>query len=113
MATREETTSKLEKIFEALANPLRMKLYLQILKEGCDCTFDDNTETVDATCVKGLMVSLDMPQSTVSTYLRDLEECGLIECRKQGRNLYCRPSRGAVLDVKVFIDSALKQIRYR
>ncbi len=113
MTTRQDTLQNLEKIFEALANPLRLKLYLQILQEGCDCTFDDDREAMEATCVKGLMAALEMPQSTVSTYLRDLEDGGLIECRRQGRHLFCRPRRDTLLDLKVFIDSAVKQIRYR
>lgn len=113
MANRRETQEKLEKTFESLANPLRMKLFMQILQDGCECTFEENPQAMEATCVKGLMVALDMPQSTVSTYLKDLEEAGLIECRKQGRNLFCRPNRTALLDLKIFADGALKQIRYR
>lgn len=113
MATRQEAASRLECAFETLANPLRMRLFTQILREGCECSFGQDEAAVEMTCVKGLMEALDMPQSTVSTYLKDLELSGLIECKKVGRNLYCRPSRSVLLDMKVFVDGALKQIRYR
>lgn len=113
MTARQQLISQVCAISEVLANPLRMKLFLQILQEGCDCSFAESDSALESTCVKGLMVSLDMPQSTVSTYLKELERAGLIECQKVGRNLYCRPAKEGLTSLKLFTESALKQIRYK
>lgn len=98
--------------FEVLGNPLKLQIFISILSEGCECNFDDS-EGIEANCVKGIMEALDLPQSTVSTYIKELSNAGLIECQKKGRIVYCRPSREGLAKVKGFIDGALAHIKFK
>lgn len=103
--------SKINKAFELLGNPLRMKIFLKILQEGCNC--DINSQSgYTGNCVTGIMKDLKLPQSTVSSYLKDLQNAGIIECAKNGKYLYCRPNKETMIALKSFIDSALSQIKY-
>lgn len=109
---REEMIGKVGRAFELLGNPLRLKIFLKVLSEGCDCDLDAQ-EGFAGNCVSSVMKDLDLPQSTVSTYLKDLAEGGLIECRKKGKFLYCRPSRQGLIAMKSFVDGALAQVKFK
>lgn len=103
--------NKINRAFELLGNPLRLKIFLRILQEGCDC--DINSQSgYSGNCVTGIMKDLKLPQSTVSSYLKDLQNAGIIECSKNGKYLYCRPNKETMIALKSFIDSALSQIKY-
>lgn len=107
---REQFFLKISKAFELLGNPLRMKIFLKILSEGCDC--DINSQSgYTGNCVSGIMKDLRLPQSTASTYIKDLESAGIIDCNKNGKYLYCRPNKETMITLKSFIDSALSQIK--
>lgn len=108
---RSEVYSKLSRAFELLGNPLRFKIFLKILAEGCDCDIDTQTGYT-GNCVTGIQKELKIPQSTVSTYLKDLQEGGLIECKKNGKYQHCRPSKQSLIMLKSFIDSSISQLRY-
>ena len=108
---RKEFIKKINKSFELLGNPLRLKIFLKILSEGCDC--DINTQSgYNGNCVTGIMKYLKLPQSTVSSYIKDLQKGGIIECTKNGKYLYCRPNKETMIALKSFIDSTLTQIKY-
>jgi DNA-binding transcriptional ArsR family regulator len=102
---------KINRTFELLGNPLRLKIFLKILSEGCDC--DINSQSgYTGNCVTGIMKDLKLPQSTVSSYIKDLQNAQIIDCSKNGKYLYCRPNKETIIDLKSFIDSALSQIKY-
>jgi len=108
---RVEFIQKINRAFELLGNPLRLKIFLKILSEGCDC--DINSQSgYTGNCVTGIMKDLKLPQSTVSTYIKDLQNAKIIDCSKNGKYLYCRPNKEAIVNLKSFIDSALSQIKY-
>jgi DNA-binding transcriptional ArsR family regulator len=109
---RAELINKVGRAFELLGNPLRLTIFLKILSEGCDCDLDQQ-EGFAGNCVSSVMKDLNLPQSTVSTYLKDLADGGLIECRKKGKFLYCRPSRQGLIAMKSFVDAAVAQLRYK
>lgn len=108
---RAELFTKINHAFEVLGNPLRFRIYLKVLEEGCDCDFDDQ-RGVTKNCVSSIMKNLDMPQSTVSMYLKDLVNAGLVDCEKRGRFLYCRPNREMLIAIKSFIDSSISRIKF-
>ncbi len=110
-STREEFFGEVSRSFELLGNHLRLKIFLKILAEGCDC--DINTQRgYSGNCVTGIMEDLKLPQSTVSSYIKDLSYGGLIHCSKNGKYVYCRPSKQALINLKSFIDSSLSQLKY-
>lgn len=108
---REEFIQKINRAFELLGNPLRLKIFLRILSEGCDC--DINSQSgYTGNCVTGIMKDLKLPQSTVSSYIKDLQDAEIIDCSKNGKYLYCRPNKKTMISLKSFIDSSLSQIKY-
>ncbi len=108
---RTKTLSEIARRLELLGNPLRLRIYLAIVSQGCDCDIE-RQDGVTGNCISGLMQELNLPQSTVSTYIKDLSNAGLVECKKKGRVLYTRPSRQGLIQLKGFIDGILAQIRY-
>src|SRR4051812_29684575 len=99
---KEEFISTVGRAFELLGNPLRMQIFLRILEQGCDCNINAQ-EGLAGNCVSGIMKDLRIPQSTVSTYIKDLERSGLVVCAKRGKFLYCRPNRDLLVHLKSFI----------
>lgn len=108
---KQEQLAQLTRSFEVLGNPLRFQIFLTILSEGCDCDFEVEG-TVEKNCVKGIMRALKLPQSTVSMYIKDLVDAGLVETRKVGRVVYSRPNRKGLIQLKSFTDGALAQLRF-
>ena len=102
---------KINKAFQILGNPLHLKIFLKILSKGCDCDIDSQSGYT-GNCVTGIMKDLNLPQSTVSSYIKDLQNGGIIECTKNGKYLYCRPNKETMVALKSFVDSALAQIKY-
>ncbi|MBI4009060.1 winged helix-turn-helix transcriptional regulator [Candidatus Roizmanbacteria bacterium] len=109
---RKELFENIAKSFELLGNPLRLQIFLKILSEGCDCDIDTQ-KGFTGNCVTGVMKDLKIPQSTASSYIKDLERGGLIECKKNGKYVYCRPKRETLLSLKSFIDTGISQLRYK
>ena len=63
------------KIFRALANEERLEIILKLYREGELCASD-------------IEKSFFMEQSTTSHHLNYLKNVGVLESRKQGRNVY-------------------------
>lgn len=103
------TFKAIQEAFDVLGNPIRFQIFLKILKEGCDCDLDTQ-KGYKGNCVSAVMKDLKLPQSTVSSYLKDLENWGLIECKKNGKYVYCKPKKETLITLKSFIDSSLAQI---
>lgn len=108
---KEEFYLTVNKYFDVLGNPLQFLIFLKILNDGGSCDIYSQ-EGITRNCVTGIMKELNIPQSTVSTYIKSLQESGLIECVKRGKFLYCKPKKEAVKAIKNFADISLKQIRY-
>lgn len=109
---RKQIFEKISRSFELLGNSLRLNIFLKILSEGCDCDIDTQ-KGYTGNCVTGVMKELRIPQSTASSYIKDLENGGLIECKKNGKYVYCRPKREALIALKSFIDGSISQLRYK
>ncbi|MDO8451286.1 MAG: hypothetical protein Q7S76_00270 [bacterium] len=108
---RNEVISQVNKMFELLGNPLRLQIFLKILSEGCDCDIETQ-KGYTGNCVSGVMKELHLPQSTASTYIKDLADGCLIECKKNSKYLYCRPNRKTLITMKSFVDSCVAQLKY-
>lgn len=103
---RQQTLKTVQEAFDVLGNPLRFAIFMKIAREGCDCDLDSQ-KGYTGNCVGGVMRDLKIPQSTASSYINDLSIWGLIECKKNGKFLYCRPKRETFIAMKGFIDSVL------
>ncbi|OGI06322.1 MAG: hypothetical protein A2Y40_03270 [Candidatus Margulisbacteria bacterium GWF2_35_9] len=69
------------KIFRALANEERLEIILKLYNEGELCASD-------------IEKSFFMEQSTTSHHLNYLKNVGVLESRKQGRNVYYKVNLG-------------------
>jgi predicted transcriptional regulator len=108
---RKDFISAINDSFHVLGNQTKLQIFLKILQEGCDCDIDSQ-RGFTGNCVTSIMDELNLPQSTVSSYLKDLQKAGLIECKKNGKFVHCRPKREALVNLKSFIDSSLSQLKY-
>lgn len=107
---REDSLRTVQTAFDLLGNPLRLSIFLKIAREGCDCNLNTQ-QGYTGNCVSGVMKELGIAQSTASSYLKDLQNWQLIECKKNGKFLYCRPKRETLLALKSFIDSCLMETK--
>lgn len=108
--TRITTLKAVQEAFDILGNPLRFQIFLKVLQKGCDCNLDDQSG-YKGNCVSAIMKDLKLPQSTVSSYLKDLENWQLITCQKNGKYLYCKPKKDTLVLLKSFIDNAVKEVK--
>lgn len=104
--------AKISRSFELLGNPLRLRIFMTIVSQGCDCDIKQQ-DGITGNCISGIMKELDLRQSTVSTYIKDLTAAGLVECQKRGRILYTRPSKAGLIQLKAFLDGVISQLRFQ
>jgi len=65
------------KLFKALGDPSRVRLLVKLAEAGAPCTVSD--------LAKGSKVDI----SVVSRHLSVLRESGIINCEKQGKEVFC------------------------
>lgn len=105
---KQQVLHQLQECFARLGNPLKMEIFLKIAQEGCECDLESKSG-YEGNCVTAIVKELGIPQSTASTYVKDLRDCGLIECKKKGKYLYCKPSKEALINIKSLVDGILIQ----
>ena len=86
MSERTSELKRLSKVFKALSNPNRLQLFLNLLEEsrldlakgrGHDCF------------LASLLNNLNIGAPTVSHHIKELENAGLIETYREGKQLIC------------------------
>lgn len=80
-------------LFHSLSDPTRLAILQQL--------------TSGEARVTDLVADLGLPQSTVSTHLACLRECGLVTGRPQGRQVFYRLSQPALLDLLTAAETVL------
>jgi ArsR family transcriptional regulator, arsenate/arsenite/antimonite-responsive transcriptional repressor len=78
--------NRLSKAFRALANPNRLQLFLNLLEES---RLDLAKGRVHDCFLAGLLRNLKIGAPTVSHHIKELENAGLIETHKEGKQLIC------------------------
>ena len=103
-------SEQLVNIFKALANSHRLKIY-NILTNCCTpgtaCASDD----VFSCCVGDLDSQLDIAASTLSHHLKELNRAGLIEMKREGKQVFCSVNANRLEQLQqVFASSNLQNI---
>ena len=98
--------SDLAKIFKALSNEQRLKLFYLLYewqkeefnKEGeKKCCFGvEKAFTKACNCV-------NLSRSTISHHIKELQNAGLVECTRNGQMLYCKVNDEVIKSIKNFI----------
>ena len=99
--------SKLAKIFKALSNEQRLKLFTMIYywhktienSEGENQCCDGVEKAFTKACG-----CLSIARSTISHHLKELENSGLITCTRSGQMFCCKINKEAVDAVKNFLE---------
>jgi len=81
-------SNQLVDIFKALANDHRLKIY-NILTRCCTPGTSCASDEVFSCCVGDLDSQLDIAPSTLSHHLKELHRAGLIEMKRNGKQVFC------------------------
>ncbi len=109
--------SNYSKIFKALSNEQRLKIFMMIyqnccspegVKVGGEFKFKDEPATC---CVKGglekaftkICDCMKLSRSTISHHFKELQNAGLITCEREGQTYRCTVNEEVVKEIKDFL----------
>jgi ArsR family transcriptional regulator len=99
--------SKLSKAFKALSNEKRLEIFYKIYSWGkinleeprktpCCCAPVEKSFSKVAECV-------ELSRSTISHHMKELENAGLILCRKEGQSHFCKVNSELLEEIRKFL----------
>jgi len=101
------------KIFKALSNEQRLKIFLMIYKQCCKPEGGGGGSEVKikgGSCcpVSGTLQKaftkvcdcVDLSRSTISHHFKELQNAGLITCERDGRTFRCKVNEGTINSIK-------------
>lgn len=88
-------TKPLSKIFKALSNPNRLKLFLEIVKNH-----ETSFQTGGECFITDIIDSLDIGAPTISHHLKELANADLISTERKGKFLVARLNENMLNEVK-------------
>ncbi len=108
--------SNYTKIFKALSNEQRLKIFMMIYK---NCCMPEGSKVTAEFRIKGELCCgvegsleraftkicdrLKLSRSTISHHFKELQNAGLITCEREGQNFRCRVNREAIDSIKDFL----------
>ena len=110
--------SNYARIFKALSNEQRLKIFMMIYKQCCPSeTMQGVSEfrfLEEGACCpvrKGIdraftkmCSSIKLSRSTISHHFKELQNAGLITCEREGQTFRCTVNQDAVDAIKGFLD---------
>lgn len=84
----EQDIEMIAKISDALAHPVRLKLFRYIMQ--CN-------KNMDTVCNRDLVESFDYAQATISQHVKKLVQAGLVEVKKQDKFSYYYANLGILM----------------
>jgi len=99
--------SSLSKAFKALSNEKRLEIFQKIYCWGksdlhehdgspCCCAPVERSFSKVAECT-------DLSRSTISHHMKELENAGLILCRKEGQSHFCKVNSELLEEIRSFL----------
>jgi ArsR family transcriptional regulator len=109
--------SNYSRIFKALSNEQRLKIFIMIYKNCCapegstigtEFRLDDNKSCCS---LKGgiekaftkICDSMNLSRSTISHHFKELQNAGLITCEREGQTYRCKINEEVVDSIKDFL----------
>ena len=84
------------KVFKALGNETRFKIFKNIFTGGYACSIDDKPAKDDiiaqATCVTTIAENFDFALPTISRHLKELRDAEIITMTKNKNKIYIEPN---------------------
>lgn len=91
------------KVFKALGNETRFKIFKNILTGGYACSIDDTQAKDDiiaqATCVSNIADQFDFALPTISRHLKELKDAKIISMTKSKNKIYIEPNIDTVKEM--------------
>ena len=103
---RTEEVEQLSKIFKALSNPHRLRIFLNLVSNCSAETRCQATKQAIRSCVGDLGKDLGLAASTVSHHLKELRQVGLMSVERQGQKVECWISEDRIRELADFFDHA-------
>jgi len=109
------------KIFKALGNETRFKIFKNIFTGGYACSID-NTQPKDdiiaqATCVTSIAEHFDFALPTISRHLKELKDAKIIRMTKNKNKIYIEPNIETMKEIsgcfEVLVSDYEKKIIYQ
>lgn len=104
------------KIFKALSNEQRLKIFIMIYKncctpEGTRIGSEFRFKEEASCCVKGsldraftkICDCMNLSRSTISHHFKELQSAGLITCEREGQTYRCKVNEEVVDSIKDFL----------
>ena len=110
--------SNYSKIFKALSNEQRLKIFMMIYKNCCapegspvGAEFRLNDKADSCCSIKGglekaftkICDCMSLSRSTISHHFKELQNAGLITCEREGQTYRCSVNEDAVTAIKDFL----------
>jgi len=97
------TTDEKVKIFKALGNETRFRIFQNLFAAECVCPAD-NTKAEDdliaqATCVSDIAAEFDFTLPTISRHLKEMKEANVIIMKKIKNKIYIEPNVAVVKQI--------------
>ncbi len=91
------------KIFKALGNETRFKIFKNIFTGGYACSIDESQPKDDviaqATCVTSIAEHFDFALPTISRHLKELKEAQIITMTKRSNKIYIEPNIETIKEI--------------
>lgn len=100
------------KIFKALGNETRFKIFKNIFTGGYACSIDDTKPKDDivaqATCVTSIAEHFDFALPTISRHLKELKDAKIITMTKSKNKIYIEPNIETMKEIAECFDVLVK-----
>ena len=100
------------KIFKALGNETRFKIFKNIFTGGYACSIDDSKPKDDiiaqATCVTSIAEQFDFALPTISRHLKEMKDAKIITMTKSKNKIYIEPNIETMKEIAGCFDTLVK-----